>query len=259
MYWRKSAGDERASAVNLSRVRRTVAPLLQWFWRQESIVLLAGLALVLTIWGFLEVAEEVVEGDARTFDERILRYRRRPDDPARPIGPGWLVDAARDVTAMGSTAVLLLVVFAVVGYLFIERKRRAMWFVTVATGGGLLASTVLKYLFGRDRPDVVPQLAAVATPSFPSGHSMLSAVVYVTLGALMARLVGRGAVKAYALSVALLLTFLVGISRIYLGVHYPTDVLAGWSAGLAWALLWWLIARYLQRRGSIEGPGDGRQ
>jgi undecaprenyl-diphosphatase len=233
--------------------------LLQWFWRQESVVLLAGLVLVLTTWGFVEVAEEVVEGDARTFDERILRYLRRTDDPARPIGPGWLIDAARDVTAMGSTAVLLLVMFAVVGYLFIERKRRAMWFVAVAAGGGLLASTVLKYLFGRDRPDVVLQLAPVATPSFPSGHSMLSAVVYMTLGALMARLVGRGAVKAYVLSVALLLTFLVGISRIYLGVHYPTDVLAGWSAGLAWALLCWLMARYVQRRGSIEAPGDGRQ
>ena len=244
---------------NLLRTDRSAAPWLQSLWRQESVVLLAGLALVLTTWGFVEVAQEVVEGDARTFDERILRSLRQADDPTRAIGPPWLIDAARDVTALGSTAVLLLVVFAVVGYLFMERKRRAVWFVTVAAGGGLLVSTALKYLFGRGRPDVVSQLAPVATPSFPSGHSMLSAVVYMTLGALMARLVGHGAVKAYVLSIALLLTFLVGITRIYLGVHYPTDVLAGWSAGLAWALLCWLVASYLQRHGRIEAPGKGER
>ena len=85
---------------------------------------------------------------------------------------------------------------------------------------------------------------------------MLSAVVYLTLGALLARLTIRRRVKAYFLSVAFLMTFLVGVSRIYLGVHYPTDVLAGWSAGLAWALLSWLAAWYLQRRGTLDSPGE---
>jgi undecaprenyl-diphosphatase len=147
-------------------------------------------------------------------------------------------------------------IIAVIGYLALERLRHAMWLVAIAAGGGLAVSTLLKQLVGRTRPDVVPHLMTVATASFPSGHSMLSAVAYLTLGALLARMSPRKTVKVYFLSLAVLLTLLVGLSRVYLGVHYPTDVLAGWSAGLAWALLCWLVARSLQRRGAIENPGD---
>ena len=83
---------------------------------------------------------------------------------------------------------------------------------------------------------------------------MFSAVVYLTLGALLSQLVEERKLKAYFLGVACFLTFVVGLSRVYLGVHYPTDVLAGWSAGLAWALLCWMVASYLQRRGKVEPP-----
>src|SRR5205085_9940078 len=106
--------------------------------------------------------------------------------------------------------------------------------------------------FDRPRPSVVPHLSHVMTSSFPSGHSLLSAVVYLTLGSLLARLVGPPRLKLYFLGVAVLLSFLVGLSRVYLGVHYPTDVLAGWAAGLTWAVLCWLLARYLQHRGAVE-------
>jgi undecaprenyl-diphosphatase len=152
---------------------------------------------------------------------------------------------------------LLGVTLFVIGYLALEQKYGAMWFVVVATGGGGLLSTAMKQLFGRDRPDVVPHLVAVTSASFPSGHSMLAAILYLTLGALLARFAARRRTKVYLLKVALCITFVVGSSRVYLGVHYPTDVLAGWCAGLVWALLCWLAVRYLQNRGAVEKPARG--
>jgi undecaprenyl-diphosphatase len=107
-------------------------------------------------------------------------------------------------------------------------------------------------LYARPRPDLVPHLSPVYTSSFPSGHSLIAAVVYLTLGSLLASVISRPMLKVYVLSVAMLLTTAVGLSRVYLGVHYPTDVLAGWLAGLVWALLCWLVARVLQRRGRVE-------
>jgi undecaprenyl-diphosphatase len=161
-------------------------------------------------------------------------------------------EVGRDLTAMGGIAVLTLMISAVVGYLLLRQAHGAMWLVICATLGGLIVSTLLKGLFERERPSLVPHLSHVSSSSFPSGHSMLSAVVYLTLGALLGRLVEGNILKAYFLFVGLTLTTLVGLSRVYMGVHYPTDVLAGWSAGLAWAVLCWLIARWLQRRGTVE-------
>jgi undecaprenyl-diphosphatase len=126
--------------------------------------------------------------------------------------------------------------------------------LVVATAGGLLVALLLKGLFDRPRPPFDSGAGYIATSSFPSGHSLLSAIVYLTVGALLARATSRYRVKLYFLTVAMLVTFLVGISRIYLGVHYPTDVLAGWSVGLIWALLCWLVAQYLQKHGAIESP-----
>jgi undecaprenyl-diphosphatase len=119
----------------------------------------------------------------------------------------------------------------------------------------MLLSTLLKMGFDRPRPDLVPHGALVYTASFPSGHATLSAVVYLTLGALLARVQPRLVLKLYLLGLAILLTVMVGVSRVYLGVHWPTDVLAGWAVGAAWALLCWATALWLQRRGRVEGPG----
>ena len=123
-----------------------------------------------------------------------------------------------------------------------------MWLVLIAVVGGQVLSTTLKYFIDRPRPMIVPHLSQVYTTSFPSGHSMMSAVVYLTLGSLLGSSSAARA-QVLLLSVAMLLTFLVGVSRVYMGVHWPTDVLAGWTAGLVWAILCWLVARQLQRRG----------
>ena len=174
-----------------------------------------------------------------------------------PIGPAWVAEAAHDITALGGRSILVAVTLFALGYLVLERKHGAAVFVTVAVGGGGLLSTLMKELFARGRPDVVPHLVAVSSPSFPSGHSMLGAILYLTLGALLARFAARRRTKVYVLTVALLTTFLIGSSRVYLGVHYPTDVLAGWCAGLVWALICWLVARYLQDYGAVEKSGRG--
>jgi undecaprenyl-diphosphatase len=229
-----------------------VRDVLDWIGRHELKVLVALFALIVAVCVFVAVADEVAEGGTMRFDDWAVKSLRRADDLAQPIGPAWLAEVGRDLTALGGVAVLTLVTLAVVGFLWLRKMYGAMWLVLGATLGGLLVSTLLKNAFDRPRPELVPHLSHVYTSSFPSGHSMLSATVYLTLGALLGRFVQQRRLKAYFLLVAILLTFLVGISRVYLGVHYPTDVLAGWAAGLGWATLCWLAARYLQHQGAVE-------
>jgi undecaprenyl-diphosphatase len=118
--------------------------------------------------------------------------------------------------------------------------------------GGTALNSLLKLVFARPRPDLVTPLTQVLTLSFPSGHAALSAIGYLTLGALLAQAQASRAIRIYFIVVAVALTLLVGVSRVYLGVHYPTDVLAGWCIGLAWAAICWSTMTYFQRRGEIE-------
>jgi undecaprenyl-diphosphatase len=230
-----------------------ILKLLQWLRAREIKLLLGVLLVVAGTWVFIELADAVSEGDTQKFDVWAVRALRQADNPAIPIGPAWVQELARDLTALGGITVLSLLLLSVIGFLFLQRKYGAMWLVMIASASGFLVSTAAKELFHRARPDVVPHLSYVKTASFPSGHSMLSAVVYLTLGSILTRLVKDRRTKAYLLVVPLLLTFLVGVSRVYLGVHYPTDVLAGWTAGIVWAVFCWLVARSLQKRGAVEG------
>jgi undecaprenyl-diphosphatase len=225
--------------------------------RTDLLVLLAVVSALVGSWAFLEIADEMTEGETQRLDAWVVRSLRRPADIATPIGPRWLADDMRDLTSLGGRAVLLLVTAAVVLYLWLARTFHAMWMVLVAAIGGQLLGASLKAVFARPRPAIVPHLTPATFSSFPSGHSMSAAAVYLTLGLLLARLTDRTRLRIYFLAVAALVTILVGISRVYLGVHYPTDVLAGWAAGSAWATCCWLVAGYLQRRGAIEARTDG--
>lgn len=204
------------------------------------------------LFAFAKLGEEMVEGDTRAFDEYVLLSLRTAGNPSDPIGPGWFEEMMRDFTALGGSGVLITVTLAVTGFLIIARKRQMALTVAVSVITGMLLSQTLKWGFARPRPDLVPALARVYTQSFPSGHAMVSAVVYLTLGVLLARTPIRSAIKAYLLFIAILLTLIVGISRVYLGVHWPTDVLAGWAGGAAWALICWLAMLWLQSRGNVE-------
>lgn len=235
---------------------KNVRAALRWIGQHELGSVLSLLVLALGVWVFTAVAEEVGEGETSHVDRTLLLALRDPNDLATPLGPRWLQEMGRDMTALGGFAVLTLLSLAVVGYFLLLRKPRAALFVTGSVGGALALSMLLKHSFSRARPDLVPHLSYVYTSSFPSGHSMLSAAIYLTLGALLARMHNSLLLKAYGLLWALLLATLVGVSRVYVGVHWPTDVLAGWAAGAAWAALCWLVARQLQRRGEVEPPAN---
>jgi undecaprenyl-diphosphatase len=211
--------------------------------------LLLFAALTLT---FGVVANEMSAGKTRAFDTAVVMALRSDANPSDPLGPFWFEGAVRDITSLGSNAVLAVVTLATVGFLALSGARGAAAHVLVSVGSGAVLIQVLKELFGRVRPEVVPHAVSEVTRSFPSGHATLAAVTYLTLGALVARVQTKPALKMYVLFIAILLTLLVGISRVYLGVHWPTDVLAGWCLGAAWAIACWLVAVQLQRKGQIE-------
>ncbi|WP_209426711.1 phosphatase PAP2 family protein [Pararhodobacter sp. SW119] len=213
---------------------------------------------VLGFWALAELADEVIEGSTRNLDRDLLLLLRTTGDHSDPIGPAWIEEVVRDFTAIGGVAILTLTTLAVAGFFLLQNKFATALYLFAAVGGGLLISSTAKGFFDRPRPELVPYDSFVNTSSFPSGHSMMAAVVYLTLGVLVARTLLQTRLKVYVLTLAVIATLLVGISRVYLGVHWPTDVLAGWLAGFLWASICMLGARYLARRGGVEQEASGK-
>jgi len=230
--------------------RSLVVRVFLWLGGHELGVLLAVAGIVGGVWMFAEIAGQVINGGTQMLDRKLLLSMRRPD--LTPIGPPALQEAARDITALGGVAVLGLLTTITVIFLALDGKKHMALFVCGSVAAGLILSTVLKQAFHRPRPDLVPHGSMVWTASFPSGHSMMSAVTYLVLGALLARSQQRKVMRAFFLLTAAMLTLLVGVSRVYLGVHWPSDVLAGWTAGAVWALICWLVAFRLQHRRALE-------
>jgi undecaprenyl-diphosphatase len=220
--------------------------------RRELEWLLVGLGACVMVWIFLSLAGEVTHGETLAFDERILKALRNPADPSLPIGPPWAESVLLDLTAIGSPTVLALVVFAVTGFLLLQARFWTALFVLVTVASGEIVSSALKDVFSRPRPTVVPHLREVFSSSFPSGHAMTSAIVYLTLGSMMMRVSEQRLTKIYCFVMALLLTMLAGISRVFLGVHYPTDVIGGWIIGFVWASICWLVAQHFEVRSGIN-------
>jgi undecaprenyl-diphosphatase len=233
--------------------RRIDAIRNRWRWFPELEMLLAMLAVVGTAWLFIVLADEVLEGATQRLDDSVIIALRDPSNTRLPHGPVWLHEVGRDITALGGPTTLTLLVAATSVYLLLRRKLHATGLMLLAIFSGAGASSLLKHWIGRARPPVGSELTTVISYSFPSGHSMLSAVTYLLLGTMLARTESQRSVRIFFMTMAVLTTLLVGLSRVYLGVHYPSDVLGGWTAGLCWAILWWIIARVLQRRGKLEG------
>ena len=229
------------------RLGVAAATVRRWIASRELVTLLLVAALAGGVFAFIEIADAVREEETRALDEAILLAMRRPGDPSDPIGPPWIEEVGRDLTALGGVTIIGLVTAAVAATLWLVGQRRSAVLLVFAVVSGALLSFALKRGFDRPRPALVPHETTVYTASFPSGHSMLSAVAYLTLGALVARVLPRKRLKAFVLGWALLFTGLAGVSRVYLGVHWPTDVLAGWAIGASWAVACWLAADLLDR------------
>lgn len=239
----------------ISRNNPVIKALL-WIGKRELPVLIALFAIMALLWGFAWLTRMALEEHPHELDRALLLSMRTAADLSDPLGPRWVEEIGRDFTALGGNAVLILLTIAVIGYLLLDRKPRVVLVVLIATLGALTVNNLLKRTIDRDRPDLVPHGSVIYTASFPSGHSMLAASTYLTLGALLAQLQRRRVIKAYILMVCITITLLVGVSRVYLGVHWPIDVLAGWAAGAGWALGCWLLARWLQLHHQIESKAS---
>ena len=214
-------------------------------------------SLALTILGtglvfFIFLSHEVMEGETLRFDRWLLLALRAPGAPDDPLGPAWVEEMFRDFTALGGVGVMSLLTLASFGYLWLLGLHRVALYLLFAIIGGLLLSLALKSGFDRPRFFNDTATTKIYTSSFPSGHSMLSAIVYLTGGALLASIHSARRVRAYVIGCSVLAMLLVGSSRVYLGVHWPSDVLAGWAAGAAWAAACWLLAEWLkEKRGAL--------
>lgn len=209
---------------------------------------LAGAMLVLAVLG-----RTIAGGERFAFDSGIMLWLRQAGNPAVPAGPLWLKQAMIDVTALGGETVLTLAAAVTILFLAVNRHLLAAALVFAGTTTGSIAVALAKHLVGRERPALVDHLVEVGSASFPSGHAANGAIIYLTIALVSIQVVHRHSARVFLLAAALLLVAAIGASRVYLGVHWPSDVLAGWSFGTLWALAWWALGSWLRTRSQTNG------
>ncbi|HVV86548.1 MAG TPA: phosphatase PAP2 family protein [Kofleriaceae bacterium] len=237
----------------MGAIGRWLVARVRWL-RAPELRLLAILAVVVgLVLAFVALGSEVREGETLGFDRAILLFFRHT--PSNPVGSHGVEAAAVHLSALGSSAVTTLVALIAVAFLALAGRRRYALLVGACAIGAGLWTTLLKHVYARPRPDFVTQIDPAGGQSFPSGHSTIAAALYLTLAVMIARTLPQQRLRVFVVATGALLALLIGLTRVYLGVHYPTDVLAGWTIGLAWALACGLLARWLGGRGKVEAAG----
>jgi undecaprenyl-diphosphatase len=226
--------------------------LSRWIGTHDLTLLLSFAIIIGGIWVLAMLADGVADGRTQKLDLAIMMALREDKNADNPIGPPWVEEMMRDFTSLAGTGILVLVVASVSIFYLIQGNYKQMFVLLVAVIGAFLLSYFFKGLFDRPRPEFIPPGHYVYSPSFPSGHALLAAATYLTLGGILVQLLPSYRTKTFVQLLAGFIVFLVGFSRVYLGVHWPTDVLAGWVLGLLWAILWGLIVRRLRRGGKVS-------
>jgi undecaprenyl-diphosphatase len=239
--------------TDTDRIEQLTAPARRGGWAWPAVALFAVSLVLLGI----HLADELIEGEGFSFDTRLLLALRVPGHPQTPIGPSWLLQSAVDISALGGYTLMWLFGLAGLVWLIAAGKRAEAGGIAVSLIGSSVIDGLLKSWIARPRPELVPHLVQVTNASFPSGHAMISSAVYLTLALMLAEGMPRDSWRGRAGRVAVvgffsLLAVLIGMSRVYLGVHWPSDVLAGWCFGTAWALLVWMGDRWLGRKEGLR-------
>ncbi len=208
------------------------APARRRFFSRSLVISVAALALLA-----LAISSLFADGGAHTLDREIMLRLRDPQALNDPLGPGWFEDVMRDMTALGGIGVVAGAGLLFAGYLWLQRRRGDILVLAASLVGAELISAVAKLLVARPRPDLVSHEAQIYSASFPSGHTLMATVAWVTFAMLLAADLDDRRQRDYLLLVAWIVAAAVGCSRVYLGVHWPSDVLAGWAVGALWMLL----------------------
>lgn len=196
----------------------------------------ALLAAALCWIGFALVTAVVWSGHSESIDSAGLMFWRR-GETLLPVGPLWLLEGVRDLTALGGVLLRNLIALgALSALLFLRLRREAVLLATTIVGGWILNSLV-KLMIGRPRPLIVPHLTEAGGQSFPSGHSFNSAVVYIAIALAFAAMSPSRSIRWTLIGLAIALSMTVAFTRVWLGVHFPSDVMAGWLGGAGWAFL----------------------
>jgi len=237
-----------------------MSPFLKRLLRRfESRALIWVIGAAGALWAFFSIGGEVGEGETADLDKHILLALRNPGDPSSPLGSRSVQEAMRDVTALGGVTMMVLVTVVGVVAFLIHRRR---WHAAILAGTVVLAdvsSEAMKSIYGRPRPDLTLHATYVYSASFPSGHSTLSAATFLTLAMLIASLEPNRGTKAMVFVLAVGLMLAIGFSRVYLGVHWPSDVLAGWCLGGALALVAWTALLRVGGRNDIVDAAKPRR
>ena len=213
--------------------------------RTEFAALGAFAVITFGVLSFIEIADDMTEADGQAFDQMVLHWMQPV--AGEPRGPWWLHEAAADITSLGGIAVLGLFAIVAVGILLILRKWLSGVLLVVGLAGGVALSEGLKAVFERERPPADFQAVETLNASFPSGHALLSTVFYLSVAVMMTRAFPKRRLKIYVLGVGMVFALLVGLTRVYLGAHWASDVMAGWCVGAAWAMALWLVSYAVER------------
>jgi len=226
--------------------------------RDPPWLLAAGGAVAMAVLPIALVGALIDHGSRFAFDRAILLAARDGTMHGTPVGPAWLAQAMVDVTALGGPTILAIAVALTCGFLAIRRRWVTIWLVLGATVTGSLAVALAKGLVARPRPELTDHLVTISSASFPSGHAANSAIIYLSIATILMQIVEGRAARSYILAAATLLVVAIGCSRVYLGVHWPSDVLAGWSFGILWAIAWWMLGARIRLRRRDHAIPDPR-